>query len=132
MEEATEEDQGRQAGHIRLGETRVPDRPSRESVGTLGLLCPEQDRHCQLREKHHRTADRGLPLKEGECLHQRGRDSRDMIFLLPGTHGPGSRMRTTTVMPNALLLQYDVLSMPLASYPQSLLVGPRPIFIPTG
>lgn len=132
MQAATEEEQGPLRGHIRLEETRAPDHHFPESVGTLDLLCAERDRHSQSREKGHRTADRDLPLNEEGYFHQIGRDTRDVIFLLIGTHDPGFRTRTTIVMPTALLLQYDVLSMLLVSLPQSLPVALRLISIQRG
>ena len=132
MQAATEEDQGPQRGRIRLEETYASDHPSLEHVGTLDLPCPERDRHFLSRENHRRIVDRGRPLNEKGYFHRLGRDMRDANFLLPGTHGPGFRRITTTVMQIALLLQYGVLSMPLASLPRSLLVALHLIFIQKG
>lgn len=132
MQAATEEEQGPLRGDIRLEETPAPDHPFPESVGTLDLLCAERDRHFLSREKHRRSADHDRPLNEEGYFHQIGRDTRDVIFLLIGTHAPDFRTRTTIVMPTALLHQCDVLSMPLASLPQSLPVAPRLISIQRG
>ncbi len=125
MEAATEEDQGPQRGRIRLEDTHAPDHPFPERVGTLDLLRLERDRHSLSRENHRRTADRGRPLSEKGYPHQQGRDTRGGIFLLPGIYALGSRTNTITVMLNALLLQYDALSMPLGLPPLSLLVALR-------
>ena len=129
---ATEEDQGPPRGHIRLEETRAPDHPSLDRVGTLDLPCLERGRHILSREKRRRTADRGHPLSEKGYFHQAERDTKDASFRLTGTRELGSQTRTTTVMPNALLLPYDVLSMPLASPLQYLLVALPLIFIQKG
>ena len=88
MQSATEEDQGPPRGHIRLEETRAPDHPSPESVGTLDLPYPERDRRFMPREKHRRTVDHDRPLNEKGYFHQIESDTRDAI-LLPGTHDRG-------------------------------------------
>lgn len=126
---ATEEDLGPQQGHIHREETHALDHPYPERVGTLDLPCLEQERQFLVRESHLHTADRGRPLNERGYLHRQGRGTRDVISLLPGTHDPGSQTRKTTNKLNAPPLQYDVLSMPHASPPQSLLVDLRLTFI---
>lgn len=129
---ATEEDQGPPRGHIRLEETRAPDHPSPDRVGTLDLPYLERGRHILSREKRRRTADRGHPLSEKGYFHQAERGTKDANFRPTGTHELGSQTRTTTVMPTVLLLPHDVPSIPLASPPQYLLVALPLLFIQKG